>query len=196
MKNPLVPELLEMLRQNSLSSESGLSAHDLLQQLAHHPVFEQLSELNSQPQLQLFRKNFLLMNGLYQLQRSLQGGGIYLSVSALESRFETKAAGRADSRELEQADPVRDYFLDWSNFHETDEQDVLALLEGFWLRYFSAGELTDARARLGVEAGASAAEIKQRYRELAALHHPDKGGDEATFIEIRQAYEQLIRAIP
>ena len=47
-----------------------------------------------------------------------------------------------------------------------------------------------------MEAGASAAEIKQRYRELAALHHPDKGGDEATFIEIRQAYEQLIRAIP
>lgn len=34
-------------------------------------------------------------------------------------------------------------------------------------------------------------EIKQQYRKLAQIHHPDTGGNPETFMEIRQAYEQL-----
>lgn len=35
------------------------------------------------------------------------------------------------------------------------------------------------------------ADIKKAYRKLAVIHHPDKGGDEATFKEITRAYEVL-----
>ena len=35
-------------------------------------------------------------------------------------------------------------------------------------------------------------EIKQRYRSLAQLHHPDRGGDEEKFKRIKLAYEVLI----
>lgn len=48
-----------------------------------------------------------------------------------------------------------------------------------------------ARKILGVDSTADQAAIKTAYRRLAAKHHPDKGGDESKFKEIRQAYEVL-----
>ena len=44
---------------------------------------------------------------------------------------------------------------------------------------------------LGVDRNASPDQIKQAYRKLASVHHPDKGGDTAKFQEIQQAYETL-----
>lgn len=41
----------------------------------------------------------------------------------------------------------------------------------------------------GLRADAKAIEIKERYRELAARHHPDKGGDSMRMAEINEAYE-------
>lgn len=45
---------------------------------------------------------------------------------------------------------------------------------------------------LGVPKNASADEIKKAYRKLASKHHPDKGGDTATFQNIQAAYDTLI----
>jgi len=44
---------------------------------------------------------------------------------------------------------------------------------------------------LGLEEGISSKEIKKKYRELALVHHPDKGGDEEEFKKITEAYEVL-----
>jgi molecular chaperone DnaJ len=44
---------------------------------------------------------------------------------------------------------------------------------------------------LGVEKSASQDEIKKAFRKLAQKHHPDKGGDEAKFKEITEAYSTL-----
>ena len=44
---------------------------------------------------------------------------------------------------------------------------------------------------LGVTKGATQDEIKKAYRTLAKEHHPDKGGDDAKFKEISEAYEVL-----
>jgi curved DNA-binding protein CbpA len=38
-------------------------------------------------------------------------------------------------------------------------------------------------------------EIKQKYRTLAQIHHPDKGGNKDKFIRIKSAYETLIDPI-
>jgi molecular chaperone DnaJ len=44
---------------------------------------------------------------------------------------------------------------------------------------------------LGVGKGASADEIKKAFRRQAVEHHPDRGGDEAKFKELNEAYEVL-----
>lgn len=44
---------------------------------------------------------------------------------------------------------------------------------------------------LGVDETASQDEIKRAYRKLAAINHPDRGGDTSKFQEISQAYDTL-----
>jgi len=44
---------------------------------------------------------------------------------------------------------------------------------------------------LAVSKQASTAEIRRAYRTLSLKHHPDKVGDEATFTDMRHAYEVL-----
>lgn len=44
---------------------------------------------------------------------------------------------------------------------------------------------------LGVAAGVSEDEIRKAYKRLAMKHHPDRGGDQAKFQEIQEAYDVL-----
>jgi molecular chaperone DnaJ len=44
---------------------------------------------------------------------------------------------------------------------------------------------------LGIGKDASADEIKKAFRKAAIEHHPDRGGDEAKFKEVNEAYEVL-----
>ncbi len=44
---------------------------------------------------------------------------------------------------------------------------------------------------LGIEKKATKEDIKKAFRKLAQKHHPDKGGDEAKFKEITEAYATL-----
>ena len=60
---------------------------------------------------------------------------------------------------------------------------------GFALLPETAGA-GDHWTTLGIAPGASADELKRRYRELAGMHHPDKGGSAATFAAITDAYQR------
>lgn len=49
----------------------------------------------------------------------------------------------------------------------------------------------DYYSTLGVSRNSTPDEIKKAYRKLAGVHHPDKGGDTATFQRIEEAYRVL-----
>ncbi len=57
---------------------------------------------------------------------------------------------------------------------------------------------TDPYRTLGLEAGASLAEVKRAYRRLAKAYHPDNAGERALprFLAIQAAYERLTDAPP
>lgn len=59
----------------------------------------------------------------------------------------------------------------------------------------SATQLADAYAVLGVERGASAAEIKRAYRKLMAKHHPDKLAAQGLPEEMRASAQQKAQQI-
>jgi len=51
--------------------------------------------------------------------------------------------------------------------------------------------MTDYYNVLGINKSASSEDIKKAYRSMAMKHHPDRGGDEAKFKQINEAYDIL-----
>ena len=47
-------------------------------------------------------------------------------------------------------------------------------------------------AILGIRFDASAEDAKKAYKKLAMIHHPDRGGDEELFKQIKEAYEWVL----
>lgn len=186
--NPFKASVLTLIR----SAPSGLSEYDLILRLQEHDaafVFE-----GESPNLALFRKHFLVMNALYQLQTELFAQGVYLSISPLDIRLEpVERSGVTALPTDNAAAPLRAYYLDWDNFSQTSRADVETMLNRFMERYLAIDERLEALQTLELSAGAPWEHIKQAYRRLAAQHHPDKGGDPARFRAIRGAYEILMR---
>ncbi|MEE2731237.1 MAG: DNA-J related domain-containing protein [Pseudomonadota bacterium] len=188
-QNPLIPAILTQLRRNLHTvPATPFGIHHLLASLSQHPC---LAQLDDHSELSLFKKNFLLMNGLYQLQGSLwDEERLSLQIAPLDIRLHSAQPTHSSQRLPEPDDPMREYYLDWSHYHETTREDVVALLQGFWHR-LEGDERRQALVTLALGEGASATDIKQRYQRLARQHHPDRGGDQARFMEIRAAYELL-----
>jgi len=185
--NPFKASVLVLIK----TSPVGLSEYDLIQRLQEHDaafVFD-----GENPNLALFRKHFLVMNALYQLQTELFAQGMYLSISPLDIRLEPVESSAVSALPTDNATaPLRVYYLDWENFRQTSHVDVEFMLNRFMERYLAIDERLEALQTLELSADAPWETIKQAYRRLAAQHHPDKGGDPARFRAIRGAYEILL----
>lgn len=79
---------------------------------------------------------------------------------------------------------------------------ILLLIWGVWMilrpkpkfkRVADDRALTDARAVLGVEAGADAEMIRAAHRRLAASVHPDRGGSAELARRVNAARDLLLR---
>lgn len=51
---------------------------------------------------------------------------------------------------------------------------------------------TDPYRTLGVARGCTHDEVREAYRTLALAAHPDRGGEEVSFIQLRAAYEEIV----
>ena len=187
MHNPLLADILTLLK----SSPAGISEYAIHQALAEH---ESIKTPNGDSQLCLFKKHFMVMNALYQLKQQLwQSEQRVLNISPLSITLSDAQISSSENSTLAEPDTLSAYYLDEINFQNTSEADVKKLLDNFWQRFVSNDERHTALNQLDLDGNATHEQIEQRYRQLVAQHHPDRGGQTKDFVSIRQAYEVLIK---
>lgn len=192
MRNPLIPDILALLREHP----NGISEFTVLKSLkTKHSILDKLAE---DPNLALFRQHFLIMNALYQLQSSLwQEERLSLTITATQIQLlHSGQIQHSDSTTI--ADSVdaklAAYYLDWDEYVKTDEEEVERLLDSFYHGVINVDERKEALKTLDLDETFLDDKdgIKRQYRKLAHAAHPDRGGDTEMFISLRQAYECLI----
>ncbi|MET1255093.1 DNA-J related domain-containing protein [Aliikangiella maris] len=137
----------------------------------------------------LYRKHFYLFNRLYSLKSQLSHDGYHLQISALLIQISKAGCSTTD---LAEPDFLQAYYLNPQNLYLSDEQ-IVKLQSQFWEKYLAFNQQSEALQTLGLDKVASLTpeKLKKRYNELAQIHHPDKGGDSKTFIQIKTAFKQL-----
>ena len=96
------------------------------------------------------------------------------------------------AQQLGAHDPLRDYYLDWSQLETTTQADVEEMLNHFWEKYVRHDRRAEALEVLELAADADEAAIRAQYRRLAMRHHPDRGGDTARLQLINEAADLLL----
>jgi len=197
--NPLVLSVLGILK----DSQSHISLYQLMKILEQTGYDLDQSSDEASQELKLFRKNFVVMNALYQLKQDLVGSGYCMNISSLKIQIISTNESDSNSNSLitdenkhdKVHQPLSDYYLNWGNYYQTDEQDVAGLLTQFWNSYkqfdqqhCEVDKRLDSMQLLGVQSTASWKDIQHAYRQLVTVYHPDKGGDSLKFIKIREAY--------
>jgi hypothetical protein len=186
--NPLKAPILALIK----SRPSGLREVDLIRGLPQDSAALILDGQGSK--IALFRKHFLVMNALYQLQADLFEKGLYLSISPLAIRLEPVQDLGLTALPVDGVETaLRDYYLDWDHYEQTDRTAVTAMLRRFWGRYLAIDKRVEALRTLELPTDAKWKSIRKSYRRLVARHHPDKGGDPVRFRAVREAYEILLR---
>lgn len=184
--NPLIIPILEILK----VATDKIGEYDIISRLEQQGMVFPVA--NDSYNVAMFKKHFITMNALYHLQQDLFEDGYYLNISALDIKIEPLGKVTDHQSLIDSAEhKVRDYYLDWRHFDNTSEAEIEELLANFWEMCSAMDKQAGALAILELNSDANWEDVKQRYRRLATEHHPDKGGKDARFIEIREAYEVL-----
>ncbi|PIE32963.1 hypothetical protein CSA56_13610 [candidate division KSB3 bacterium] len=176
--------------------------------------------------LSLYQHHFLLFHLLYQLQDEFYAEGEFLFVHFMRTivrpypdigacRFfeenltlfcraacppgktycdvHEAMVGQTALEELS----VKYFYLDERNFEKLDAETAEAFLNGTWEIFAHYDTYQNSLRVLGLSETADLSLIKKTFKRLAKRHHPDLGGQShETFIELNNAYQFLIRALP
>ncbi|OAN18040.1 molecular chaperone DnaJ [Photobacterium jeanii] len=189
--NPLIWPMISILKQQP----SGWMIHTLADELKQRGI---LSQLDENAEKDLFKRNFLLMNALYQLQEMLLPKQ-WLQAQAMDICLMANTSSH--EHQIDNDDPLRSYYLDWQNY-DADTDTIQSLLSSFWRRYQShignnpSPSSLQARpedlALFDLPHDASSAQIRRQWRKLALRWHPDRpNGDAEKFRDICEAWQRL-----
>ncbi len=173
--------------------ELGLSEYQLIQAIKADIFDEDVHDL-FQDSHKLFTVHFIIFNCLYRLKQELaQSKTGHLQISPLHIRILPYSEG--DDKQLDEPDPLCDYYLDLSNLHNTTQQDVDELLNSFWSYFLATGDKQSAMDILEIDEPFDKHSLSQQYRKMVMKHHPDRGGDTAKLQEINNALQILRRCL-
>lgn len=196
-------DLFKSVVKNILLECGSLSEYELLIQLKQHSALEAiLAQDDRDSSLSLFQNHFLLFHVLYQLQDELaiehlgllSISPVNIAITAYEHYDEAESGAVAEAGEAK----LKAYYLDIRNLDNESEDSVHELLNKFWDSYIAKDRLSWALDVLGIGMNTEVLaldmkSVKQRYRQLAMAHHPDRGGDSGKLQEINEAYELMCR---
>lgn len=204
---PPISDAFETLIWECLKRGEGIAEYELMQFLSAEGWSEFKPSLD---ELALFRAHFLLFHLLYRLQDRWQVEGrgrlsihttcIQLQKSALDVDADRDSENSAG---LSKSDPLKAYYLDYNEFLSTQKEEVIGLLEDFWLRLaghkpvsLKTNTKAEALQILGmVQEDVTPQSVKHRFRTLSQQHHPDKGGDAHEFRQICEARDILLASL-
>lgn len=187
--NPLIWPVLSVLQ----ASNQSWKIHHLATELQSKGLIHSLDE---NPGNDLFKRNFLLMNALFELQEMLLPKQ-WLQVKAMEIQIFRLVPSNVNLLIMEDTS-LREYYLDWNNY-DTSENVVRELLEAFWSSYKSYIGLNVNLMHKGhalrvfeLDESATPRDIRKQWRRLALKWHPDRPeGDAARFREVCEAWQSL-----
>ncbi|VEE62930.1 Heat shock protein J [Shewanella putrefaciens] len=187
--NPLIWPVLSVLQ----VSNQSWKIHHLATELQNRGLIHPLDE---NPGNDLFKRNFLLMNALFELQEILMPKQ-WLQVKAMEIQIFRLVPSNVNLLIMEDTS-LREYYLDWNNY-DTSENVVRELLEAFWSSYKSYIGLNVNLMHKGhalrvfeLDESATPRDIRKQWRRLALKWHPDRPeGDAARFREVCEAWQSL-----
>ncbi|MGE0086377.1 MAG: DNA-J related domain-containing protein [Desulfococcaceae bacterium] len=210
----------EKIRSHLLSLRAPCYESELLR-----TAFPGMSISEASP-LMLYRCHFLLFHLLYRLQEDFYSEGKYLYIHFMrifltdypgqgKCRFYDEHTGtfcktgcsghenycnfhlsKMENYALDELS-AKYFYLDTENFCRLDEKSAGAFMGGAWeiLGYYKDYEKN--LKLLGICGTPDRDGVKRKFRELAKIHHPDKGADShEKFNEINRAYRFLLRVIP
>lgn len=186
MVNPLIDEIFDLLLQ-----QQKWKVHTLADSLRNYSDF---NNLDADPQKNIFKRNFLLMNALFQLQQQ-----VLPTKQLLISSLHIELLHQHSNSSVSPHQPLRDYYLDWQNY-DTEREEIDTLLQRFWQQFsryaktsrvLESGQLKELTTAWQLPQDYSIKELQKRWRQQALLHHPDKQGCTSKFKTLQQQYEQL-----
>lgn len=188
-ENPLIWPLLSLLQ----ASNKSWKVHHLASALQEKGL---MHDLDPSPEKDLFKRNFLLMNALYELQEILLPNQ-WLQVKAMEIQIFRIIPANVN-QQLLAGNNLREYYLDWGNY-DACVNVVRQMLESFWSSYQQYIGLnvklmhkTSALRVFELDDTATDKEIRKQWRKLALKWHPDRpDGDAARFREVCEAWQTL-----
>lgn len=193
---PDIPTELETAFFEQLKNGQPIQEYALLKALTEQGFQGFKPSLDS---LELFRSHFLCFHLLYRLQADWfsQGKG-WLEIYTLNIQLHPVTSKQSSALTL--PDSLRDYYLDYQHFLDTQVADVQSLLDDFWSQFStnsfaSSAQLNQALQQLELQdcvlEQLTLTQVNQQYRKLSAVHHPDKGGETEKFQTISAAANLL-----
>lgn len=188
-ENPLLWPILEILR----GQPKAWKVHILARELVEQGYIQQL-DLSSEKDL--FKRNFLIMNALYQLQETVYPEQ-WLCVDAMNIMLTQSTS--LPRHDIDISDPLREYYLDWRHY-EADDDEVRRLLNQFWQTYqrYIGGNIVTrmdkakALSLFELDSSATHGEIRKQWRKLAFRWHPDREhGNAGRFRVLCEAWNVL-----
>ncbi len=181
--------LLELLS----SHDDGMSEYDVIQSIKEMILGDDVDDLFRDTH-KLFTIHFIIFHNLYLLRQELwETKTGHLVISPLKICILPYTD--SDDTQLDEPDPLCEYYLDASNLDNTTQEDVDDMFTHFWSSFLVIGDKESAMEILEIEGTFDSDSLTKQYRKMVMRHHPDRGGDTSRLQEINKALQVLKRCL-